>query len=100
MARITRRSLLGVLSALPFGALALVGKKPQDIDSLRVPTGTIVQVNASALPDGWLPCDGRLLNKADYQRLYNVIGSTYNDSLLYSRFQLPNLRSVTYLIKT
>jgi hypothetical protein len=33
---------------------------------------------ASAAPNGWLLCDGSLLDSADYPDLFAVIGSTYN----------------------
>ena len=37
---------------------------------------------------GWLICDGRTLNIADFQFLYNVIGSTYGGTA--TTFNLPN----------
>lgn len=37
---------------------------------------------------GWLICDGRTLNIADFQFLYNVIGSTYGGTS--TTFNLPN----------
>ena len=37
---------------------------------------------------GWLICDGRTLNIADFQFLYNVVGSTYGGTS--TTFNLPN----------
>ena len=40
---------------------------------------------------GWLPCDGRELNKNDYRVLYEVIGDTYGSTS--TTFYLPDYRS-------
>lgn len=40
---------------------------------------------------GWLPCDGRTLNKNDYIALYQVIGDTYGSTS--TTFNLPDYRS-------
>jgi len=40
---------------------------------------------------GWLPCDGRAVNKDDYYALYQVIGNTYGETT--TQFYLPDYRS-------
>ena len=40
---------------------------------------------------GWLPCDGRTLDKEDYIALYQVIGDTYGSTA--TTFNLPDYRS-------
>jgi len=40
---------------------------------------------------GWLPCDGRALNKSDYPALFEVIGNTYGETS--TTFYLPDYRS-------
>lgn len=40
---------------------------------------------------GWLPCDGRTLDKSDYIALYQVIGDTYGSTS--TTFNLPDYRS-------
>ena len=42
-------------------------------------------------PEGFIPCDGRLLNIADYQALYSVIGSYYGGDGS-TTFAVPDLR--------
>jgi len=44
-----------------------------------IPIGTIVQFisGAAAVPYGWLPCDGRLVDELVYADLFALIGSTY-----------------------
>ncbi|MCL1832884.1 MAG: phage tail protein [Leptospirales bacterium] len=61
--------------------------------ALMPPVGTIVAFAglASKVPEGWLPCDGRVLNKNTYKPLFDVIefswGKQSNDA-----FHLPDLR--------
>lgn len=44
-------------------------------------------------PDGWLFCDGRLLNKTSFEDLYDVIGDEFNiGGELSTQFRLPDLR--------
>ncbi|SHG89398.1 phage tail protein [Ferrimonas marina] len=42
---------------------------------------------------GWLPCDGRTLDKEEYEELYEAIGDKYGvaEDDLASGFVLPNL---------
>jgi microcystin-dependent protein len=40
---------------------------------------------------GWLPCDGRTVDKSDYIALYQVIGDTYGSTP--TTFNLPDYRS-------
>lgn len=57
------------------------------------PTGTIQPHAGSTAPEGFLVCDGTIVNIADYPRLYAVIGTSWgygnNDGLT---FHLPDLR--------
>jgi microcystin-dependent protein len=55
--------------------------------------GTIILWASARIPDGWVPCDGRLLkissspqNQALYSLIGNAYGGTSNDT-----FALPNL---------
>jgi microcystin-dependent protein len=41
--------------------------------------------------DGWLPCDGRLLNIMQYQALYSLLGNAYGGDGR-TTFALPDLR--------
>jgi len=57
------------------------------------PTGTIQPHAGGTAPDGFLVCDGSIVNIADYPKLYAVIGTSWghgnNDGLT---FHLPDLR--------
>jgi hypothetical protein len=46
-------------------------------------------------PDGWMYCDGRLLDKDDFGALYAAIGDTWNDPntvIPSTHFQIPDFR--------
>lgn len=74
---------------------------------LDVPIGTVLPFAGNQVPDGYLVCDGSILNKNDYPDLYSVIGDFYwvnksthakNASLIEKEyiktddtFMLPNL---------
>ena len=57
------------------------------------PTGTIQPHAGGTAPDGFLVCDGSIVNIADYPKLFAVIGTSWgygnNDGLT---FHLPDLR--------
>lgn len=57
------------------------------------PTGTIQPHAGGTAPDGFLVCDGTIVNIADYPKLFAIIGTSWgygnNDGLT---FHLPDLR--------
>lgn len=55
------------------------------------PVGAGMLWYAATAPANWLICDGSSLNRADYPRLFNVIGTTYG-STSGTTFNLPDLR--------
>ena len=59
---------------------------------ILVPAGTIVQSAAANVPDGWLNCDGTLLNKIAYADLFFAIGNVYGGAPLDLSFNLPDMR--------
>ncbi len=74
------------LSAVPYARSAYNG----------VPIGTIVPFAgpATAIPDGWLLCDGTALNASTdlkYSQLFSVIGTTWGGSGS-TNFSVPDLR--------
>lgn len=56
------------------------------------PVGTIVPYAGSTAPDGWLLCFGQNELVSAYQKLHDVIGSTYDNSAPTGYFTLPDLR--------
>ena len=59
---------------------------------ILVPAGTIVQSAAINVPDGWLNCNGDLLNKIAYIDLFAAIGNAYGGLITDLSFNLPDLR--------
>lgn len=43
-------------------------------------------------PMGWMSCEGQILNIAQNQALYSLIGNTYGGSSAQGTFALPNLK--------
>lgn len=61
--------------------------------SLLVPAGTIVQYAGSAVPDGYLFCDGSPVSSATYSKLFSAIGNQYNTGgESAGQFRLPNFK--------
>lgn len=59
--------------------------------------GAIIAYGGALAPSGWLMCNGQSYLIADYQTLYNVIGTSYNIngdglSLPTGHFRVPDLR--------
>ena len=54
------------------------------------PVGTIINFAGSAAPDGYLVCDGRILNRNTYVDLFRVIGTKYGRGDGIRTFGLPN----------
>lgn len=54
------------------------------------PTGMIGIFSSSAVPTGWLKCNGASLSTASYNTLFNSIGYTFGGSG--NNFNLPDLR--------
>jgi microcystin-dependent protein len=71
--------------------------KFRDINSNNITldgiVGEIKMYSSTTPPVGYLLCNGQILSKTQYQRLYNVVGNSYWDGttvLTSSQFQLPN----------
>jgi hypothetical protein len=59
-------------------------------DLLAFPVGTIIQypLRATKIPNGWMVCDGSLIEKSKYQQMENIL-ETYEETF----FMLPDLKS-------
>ena len=65
---------------------------PAAVGSAVIP-GTIVPYAGSSEPsDGWLICDGRSVEQAEYSALFQIIGTTYGSGSGSTTFSLPDLR--------
>lgn len=56
-----------------------------------LPIGTIAMFGADRDPDGWMRCDGRLLERNAYAKLFAAIGTT-NGFTSSTNFRLPDFR--------
>ena len=76
-----------VSTRTPFGAAA-----KQAATVVEIPAGTITRWagGAAAVPDGWLPCNGQSVAKADHADLFAAIGTTFGGSG--ANFNLPDTR--------
>jgi microcystin-dependent protein len=57
-----------------------------------VPIGSIFPFAATAVPLGYLLCDGALVSRTEYPTLYQTIGTTYGSGAGGTYFRLPDLR--------
>ena len=55
------------------------------------PVGTIQAFAFNRIPNGWMICDGRLLNMEEYRVLYQAIGTTFGGDGK-SNFAIPDMR--------
>ena len=56
------------------------------------PSGTIKIHSSSAVPEGYLLCDGRAVSRTTYSELFKVIGTTYGSGDGSTTFNIPNLQ--------
>ena len=83
--------LLGAITGGAWlGAQGLADKAKAGIDDLPY-LGEIRMYAGYYEPWGWRFCDGRLLDIATYEPLFNLIGTTYGGDGL-TTFALPDLR--------
>lgn len=62
------------------------------------PVGTIVAfAGHGTIPQGYLTCDGSILNSDDYPALFAVIGQVYGGEIGTKQFALPQLTDSSYL---
>ena len=56
------------------------------------PVGMVAPFARAASPQGWLPCDGRAVSRADYADLFAAVGVAFGDGDGATTFNLPDLR--------
>lgn len=56
-----------------------------------IPVGTVAMFGADRDPEGWLRCDGRVLQRSAYPALFSAIGTTYG-STNSGDFRIPDIR--------
>ena len=63
----------------------------RDTLSKAVPVGMIAMYGSERDPEGWMRCDGRLLDRTSYAKLFSAIGTAYGFSSA-TNFRLPDFR--------
>ncbi len=56
-----------------------------------MPCGAVLPFAGSAVPSGFLPCDGRAVSRTTYCRLFDVVGTTYGSGDGSTTFNLPDM---------
>jgi hypothetical protein len=84
-------------------ALSTNERFKKDFDHILLPIGSIIPFAGKdkEVPTGWLPCDGRALNREQYKTLYDKIGILWGSGRdgtgadpKITAFNLPDLRGV------
>ncbi len=65
-------------------------KKLSDILNNLIPVGTQVAYGGSTPPTSWLICDGSVVSRTTYAKLFAVIGTSYGAGDGSTTFNLPN----------
>lgn len=63
----------------------------QDAISAAMPAGTVIAFAGSAAPEGFIACNGALIDRTTYADLFAAIGTTYGEGDGSTTFALPDL---------
>ena len=69
---------------------SVLDKRP--LPKSPLPVGAVTAYAGSTAPDGWMLCDGSAIKRADYSKLFSLIGTTYGAGDGTTTFNLPDLR--------
>jgi microcystin-dependent protein len=76
-----------------YGAIKIYNKEIDNWTFIRpIKIGDIKQSVSQKDHNGWMICDGRSLNKIDYELLYNLIGTSFGGDEEEGTFNLPDAR--------
>jgi microcystin-dependent protein len=77
-----------------FGTSLITGPGgiPQWAAAGGLPPGVILEFAAATVPAGFLLCNGQAVGRAQYQALFDLIGSTYGGGDGVNTFNVPNLK--------
>lgn len=59
----------------------------------QIPVGTVFAYAGSAVPTGWLDCDGAAVSRTTYAELFTALGTAYGVGDGSTTFNLPDFRS-------
>ena len=61
-----------------------------------IPVGGIFKVPSTVVPTGFIACNGALISRTSYSRLFSVIGTTFGVGDGSTTFQLPTITETNY----
>lgn len=56
-----------------------------------LPAGTLVSFGGTAVPSGWLECDGAAVNRVTYAALFAAVGTAWGSGDGFTTFNVPSL---------
>lgn len=59
---------------------------------INFPTGSVIPFAGTTAPEGWLLCDGSIVDRTEYSSLFSVIGEDHGEGNGSTTFHLPDLR--------
>jgi microcystin-dependent protein len=83
----------GTLRELSFTALPSVPYAEAASNAVGIPAGTVVAFAGTAVPNGWMLCDGCSLNRSENIALFNAIGTAWGFTSS-TTFNIPDMRGV------
>lgn len=66
---------------------------PDDMWAGLVPVGGVIWLASQTIIDGFLLCDGSLISRTDYAKLFEIIGTTFGAGDESTTFALPDMRA-------
>ncbi|UCE06725.1 MAG: tail fiber protein [bacterium] len=69
-------------------------KKIKKIEKIEMPIGTILPYGGDIrrIPEGWLHCNGKSVEKSKYVKLYKIINDNFGSDKDTNKFKLPDIR--------
>lgn len=94
------RNSLGNLEVEKFGCYRMLDAVSilNEIDSAKVPVGTVISFMGTEEPEGYLLMDGRELSRTTYSRLFSVIGTTQGAGDGSTTFNIADMTDGRYLM--
>lgn len=85
-----------LLDEKQFKYLSQLLTNPNNVSMLSLPIGSVVTYTSNTVPEDYMVCDGSVLNISDYESLFSVIGTTFNQSTIDANvsFNIPDLRGL------
>jgi microcystin-dependent protein len=87
---LTNNQTIGGIKSVSTPTVSTQIANKQYVDD-SIPAGTVVWYAGTTCPDGWIECNGTLLRRTTYSRLFAAIGTTYGEGDGSTTFKIPDL---------